>query len=281
MKKILSLLSISALLLFSACEEDTLTDFLGGGALSESEIADGLKSALSVGTDTSSAKLGVTDGYFGDAAVKLLLPIATQGAIETFKTKQINLGITTISGNTIYNGTTILGITIPGLKSKEEELILGINRAAEAAANQAAPIFIDAITDMSIADANDILFGGIDTAATAYLRSTSYIGLFSTYEPKIDAALQQITVGSTSISETYENFVADYNGTLAIGIPGFGTLGSLMNLQNITVSDLSVYSTNKGLDGLFLKIAEEEKDIRTNPLARINALLVRVFSFLD
>ena len=134
---------------------------------------------------------------------------------------------------------------------------------------------------MSIADANDILSGGIDTAATAYLRNTSYNTLFTTYEPKIDNALQQVTVGGTSISKTYEDFVADYNGTLAIGIPGFGTLGSLMNLQSISVSDLSAYSTNKGLDGLFLKIAEEEQDIRTNPLARINDLLVKVFSLLD
>jgi hypothetical protein len=258
-----------------------LNDFLGNGTLSESEIADGLKSALSVGTDTSSAKLGAEDGYFQDPLVKLLLPIATQNAIETFKAKQFSVGFLTISGNTVYNGTSILGITIPGLKSKEDELILGINRAAEAAANQAAPIFIDAITDMSIADANDILFGGIDTAATAYLRNTSYNTLFTTYEPKIDNALQQVTVGGTSISKTYEDFVADYNGTLAIGIPGFGTLGSLMNLQSISVSDLSAYSTNKGLDGLFLKIAEEEQDIRTNPLARINDLLVKVFSLLD
>jgi len=274
-------LSLSALLVFSSCEEDVLNDFLGNGTLSESEIADGLKSALSVGTDTSSAKLGAEDGYFQDPLVKLLLPIATQNAIETFKAKQFSVGFLTISGNTVYNGTSILGITIPGLKSKEDELILGINRAAEAAANQAAPIFIDAITDMSIADANDILFGGIDTAATAYLRNTSYNTLFTTYEPKIDNALQQVTVGGTSISQTYEDFVADYNGTLAIGIPGFGTLGSLMNLQSISVSDLSAYSTNKGLDGLFLKIAEEEQDIRTNPLARINDLLVKVFSLLD
>lgn len=281
MKKILSLLSISALLFFSSCEEDSLNDFLGNGPVSDSEIAAGLKSALSVGTDTSTAKLAVTDGYHGDPLVKLLLPVATQNAIETFKTKNINIGFSTISGNTIYNGTSILGINIPGLKSKEDELVLGINRAAEAAANEAAPIFIDAITNMSIADANDILFGGIDTAATAYLRGSSYSTLFSTYEPKIDNALQQVTVGGTSISQSYEDFVTDYNNTLATGIPGFGTLGSLMNLQSISVSDLSVYSTNKGLDGLFLKIAEEEKDIRTDPLARINDILMRVFSLLD
>jgi hypothetical protein len=281
MKKLFSLLALSSLLFLSACEEDTLNDFLGSTALSESEIAAGLKSALSVGTDTSTSKLAALDGYFGDEAVKLLLPLATRTAIETFKTKQINLGITSISGNTIYNGTTILGVTIPGLKSKEDDLILGINRAAEAAATQAAPIFIDAITDMSIADANAILFSGVDSSATVYLRNASYSTLFTTYEPKIDNALQQVTVGGTSISDSYENFVADYNGTLAIGIPGFGTLGSLMNLQSISVADLSVYSTNRGLDGLFMKIAEEEKDIRTDPLARINDILARVFAALD
>ncbi len=281
MKKILSLFALASLLFFSSCEEETLNDFLGSGNLSDSEIAEGLKSALSVGTDTSTAKLGANDGYHADPTVKLLLPEATQNAIEVFKSKQINIGFTSISGTTIYNGTSILGITIPGLKAKEDQLVLGINRAAESAATEAAPIFIDAITAMTIADANDILFSGVDTAATAYLRGVSYSNLFTTYEPKIENALQNITIGGTSISQSYESFVADYNNTLAIGIPGFGTLGSLMNLQSITVADLSVYSTNKGLDGLFLKIAEEEQDIRTDPLARINEILVKVFSLLD
>ena len=267
----------------SSCTDENLNKVLDtiGGELSDSEIAEGLKQALIVGTDTSTATLSAQGGYLNDPLVKILLPTAVQSSIDQFKAKQVNLGLLTVSGADIYDGINILGITIPGLKTKEDELIEGINRAAESAAATAAPVFVNAITDMTILDANNILFGGIDTAATSYLRGNTYSTLFNQYEPRIESALQSVTIGSTSVVDEYESFVNEYNSVLNTSIPGFGTLGSLMSLQTITATDLSVHGTNKGLDGLFLKIADEEKDIREDPLARVNSILERVFGALD
>ncbi len=276
MKKILFLLA--AVVLFTSCEELTNLD---NGALTESEIAEGLKSALVIGTDTSTKILAVNDGYFKDQAVKILLPIAIQTSIETFKTKSINIGFATVTGADIYDGYSNGIINIPGLKVKEENLLMGINRAAENAAGTAAPVFVEAITAITISDANNILFGGNDRAATEFLQAGTSTTLFTQYEPKIDAALKSVTIGSNSVVDEYEDFVLQYNAILNTSVGIGGTIGSLMNLQTVSVTDLSAHATQKGLDGLFLKIADEEADIRENPLARVTAILERVFGALD
>lgn len=267
---------------FASCETaDAVKDYLNT-ALTDEEIVEGLKSALAVGTDTSTEQLGAEDGYYADLAVKLLLPTEVQTSIETFKTKSINLGLVTVSGEDLYDGYSnqLLGINIPGLKSKEDELIKGINRAAESAASTAGPIFIDAITDITIEDGYNILFGGDETAATTYLQGKTQATLFNKFEPKIDAALQSVQIGNSSVVDEYEDFVNQYNSILNTSV-GVGTIGSLMGINTIATADLSAYSTEKGLDGLFLKISEEEADIRNNPLARVNAILQKVFGQLD
>jgi hypothetical protein len=282
MRIIQFLLSAALLLSWGGCTEDQINQVInGGGDLTDAEIAAGLKEALVVGTDTSTATLSAQGGYLNDPVVKILLPASLQNSINNLKAQTINLGFITVTGADLYNGTTVLGITIPGLKSQEDRLIAGINQAAEQAAATAAPIFVNAIGDITIQDANNILFGGIDTAATAYLQNATYGSLYNQYEPRIDNALQSVTIGNTSVVDEYENFVSSYNNLLNTGFPGFGTVGSLMNLQTITATDLSAHGTAKGLDGLFLKISEEEKDIRENPLARVTNLLERIFSALD
>ena len=267
---------------FTSCETaDAVKDILDT-TLSDEEIVEGLKSALAVGTDTSTEQLGAEDGYYADIAVKLLLPNEVQTSIETFKSKSINLGLVTVTGADLYDGyeNTLLGINIPGLKSKEDELVKGINRAAESAASTAGPIFIEAITDITIEDGYNILFGGDETAATTYLQGKTQATLFNNFEPKIDAALQSVKVGNSSVVDEYEDFVTQYNSILNTSV-GVGTIGSLMGINAIATADLSTYSTEKGLDGLFLKISEEEADIRNNPLARVNAILQKVFGQLD
>jgi len=274
MQKLGICLSFLALIFFtSSCEE--ISD---NSTLTEAEMAEGLKAALKVGTDTASAKLSVTDGYFRDQVVKILLPTEVQASIEAFKSKSVNLGLTTVSGEDLWDGYPALGIN--GLKSKEEALILGINRAAEDAASTAGPIFFEAITDMSIADASEILFSGNNRAATEYLQAETSLKLSAEYEPRIDEALQKVKVGNVNVVESYENFVQDYNALLNTNV-GVGTIGSLMDIQTIQASDLSVYATDEGLEGLFVKVADEEEDIRTDPLARVTDLLERVFSELD
>lgn len=279
MKKKIGLIAISALLVF-ACSKETVTDVLSGN-ISTSQIIDGLKMALNVSSDTSIAKLSQFDGYFGDPEVKLDMPLGTQLAIQALKSKTITVGFATISGEDIYNGTTILGIPIGGLGGAESELVEGINRAAESAANTAKPIFLGAITDMSILDASTVLLSSSDTAATAYLRNNTGTEMYNSYEPKVDSTLSAIMVGSTNVSDTYEDFVADYNNLLSTGIPGFGDIGSLTNLSPIQVDDLSAYTTNRALDGLYDKMGEEEVAIRTDPAARVSDLLALVFGLLD
>ena len=122
---------------------------------------------------------------------------------------------------------------------------------------------------------------GDNTAATTYLEGRTSSKLFNQYEPMIDASLKSVKIGSTSVVDSYEDFVGSYNDILNTSVGLFGTIGSLMNIQTISVTDLSAYSTQKGLDGLFLKIGEEEKDIREDPLARVNAILTKVFGQLD
>lgn len=274
-------LALSLMLAVPACTEEQLNDLSGGNELSDSEIANGLRAALRVGTDTSTATLSKNGGYLDDPVVRILLPKALRNNIDSLRASTFNLGFTTVTGEQIYSGTTVLGVQINGLKSKEDDLVEGINHAAEKAAGEAGPIFKTAITGITIQDARDILFGGVDTAATAYLRRNTASSLYDLYEPKVDTALQQVKVGNTSVVQTYQNFVSDYNDLLNTGIPGFGTIGSLAGLQPVSVTDLSAYSTQRGLDGLYIKVAEEEKEIRENPLNRVTDILSRVFGQLD
>lgn len=266
---------------FSACELDEIDDILNENDLSDEEIAQGLKEALIVGTDTATAQLGQQGGYLDDPVVRILLPPNLRNSIDDFRSQSLSLGFVTVTGEQLYSGTNVLGVSIPGLKSQEDELVEGINEAASEAAGVAAPIFVDAITGITIADANNILFGGVDTAATAYLRQNTGGQLYNEYEPKIDEALNSVKIGNNSVVKEYEDFVQQYNSVLSTDIPGFGTLGSLMNLNAVNATDLSAYSTNEGLDGLYLKISEEEKDIREDPLARVSSLLESVFGQLD
>ncbi len=279
MKKIFWILAFSPLF-FVACDKDTVTDVISGN-VSAAQIIDGLKMALNVSSDTSIATLSQFDGYFGDPEVKLDLPSGTALAIDALKSKSIDLGITTITGEDLYNGTTILGVTIPGLAGTESQVVEGINRAAEGAANTAKPIFASAITNVSILDASSILLSGSDTSATAYLRTSTGSDMFQAYEPKVDSTLNAIQIGNVSVTQSYEDLVKDYNDLLAIGVPGFGDIGSLTNLNQIQVDDLSAYTTNRALDGLYDKMGEEETAIRTDPAARVNDLLALVFGLLD
>ncbi len=281
MKTLFKSLLIVSVLSLPACSEDNPFN-LGNGGLTDAEIAEGLKEALIVGTDTSTSILSRAGGYFKDQAVKILLPDEVNSQITDFRSKSFTVLGITVTGDQLYNGynNSLLGLNIPGLKSKEDELILGINTAAEQAAATAAPIFVSAIQEITIQDANNILFGGVETAATDYLEDQTSTSLFNQYEPKIDAALQTVTVGGESVVDAYEGFVEDYNDILNTSV-GLGTIGSLMSMQTITATDISEHSTQKGLDGLFLKVSEEEAQIRKDPLARVNSILQRVFGELD
>ncbi|MBS1664041.1 MAG: DUF4197 domain-containing protein [Bacteroidetes bacterium] len=143
-----------------------LSSVKGGGAngLSSDDIVAGLKEALSKGTDKSTSKLSAVDGFFKDAAVKILLPPEAAKVEKTLRSA--------------------------GFGKQCDDAILSLNRAAEDAAKSAAPIFWNAIKGMSVQDGLGILKGA-DTAATGYLRKTTSAQLTAAFRPVIDTSLQK------------------------------------------------------------------------------------------
>ncbi len=273
------LISIIIVSLLSSCEL-----FEDEGGSDDPNIAAGLKEALRVGTDTAVSRLARVDGYLKDQAVKILLPDEVEEKIAAFKAIEIDIfGLETLTGEEIYN-TGVPLLNISSLAGLEDNLITGINRAAESAASEAGPIFFDAITGITIVDANNILFGP-DDAATTFLRDNTFQSLFNTYEPRIDVAVNSVNIGDQSVESVYNSFISEYNNILSTNIPtGILTsesLASLAGLEQIPETDLSAFATEEGLDGLFLKIEEEEANIREDPLARVTSLLQEVFSLLD
>ena len=215
--------------------------------LTNEEIVGGLKEALNLGAQSAGARLGVTDGYLGDQAVKILLPANAKTMIEK-------------------------AYAIPGaeiiLKPYLESVVEKMNRGAEKAATKAAPIFANAITSMSFSDAMNILKGD-DTAATGYLRKTTYSPLNQAFAPEINAAMDEVGAASAwnSLFTEYNSYVNPITRA---------TLG----LETVN-PNLGEYATEKALNGLFLKVADEEKLIRTDPLKRTTDLLKKVFKEQD
>jgi len=212
-------------------------------ALTSGEIAKGLKEALKVGTDTAVNRLARNNGFYGDKLVQIGLPKEANAIVK-------NLSKVPLVGEPLV-----------------EEAKKLINRAAEDAAREAAPIFKNAITTMSIADAVGILKGN-DSAATHYLRGKTYRQLKQAFLPKIKNSLSKDLVKNTSAEEAYQKLIDNYN--LAAKIPFSG-------LEPIKTNSLSQYATKRALNGLFLKVANEEKDIRHDPVARVNDILKKVF----
>jgi hypothetical protein len=225
---------------FVACEK--ALDILQKTGLTNEEITQGLKEALTVGTDTSVTVLSKTDGYYMDQAVKIFLPEEAQA---------------------IYSAID----KIPGGNVLLENTILSINRAAEDAAPGAKQILWNAVTGMTIIDGLTIL-NGADSAATTYLKGKTFDSLFVLFEPKIKQSLSKQFVGSVSAESAYTDLVNAYNTASLNGILW----------DQIKTNSLSKHVTQKGLDGLFLKVAVEEKLIRENPLHRISEILKKVFT---
>ena len=180
-----------SLLILSSCDlaEDLLDDI--DNELSTSEIIEGLKTALEIGTDTASSELSLIDGYY--KGNPLLATIQLPEEVELIRTK--------INSNSIVEG---ISETV-GLDDKFDDVILAINRAGEDAAKEAAPIFKKAITELTISQGLDILQGIVpidaglkainteydSTAATQYLRLITYDNLVGLYTPKINVSLDK------------------------------------------------------------------------------------------
>jgi hypothetical protein len=158
---------------------------------------------------------------------------------------------------------------IPDGKVLIDAAVLKMNRAAEDAAKEAIPIFSNAITSMTLRDATNIIFG-VDSAATSYLKQTTYNQLVAAYSPKIDNSLR-----SVGASQAWEALITPYNRFAS------SPAALLVKDARPINPNLSQYVTQRALDGLFFKVQEEERNIRKNPLARVSNLLQRVFGQLD
>jgi hypothetical protein len=198
--------------------------------LTNDEIISGLKEALQVGTERGTQKLSAVDGFFKDAVIKILMPAE---AVKVEKTLR-NLGM----GKQVDNA------------------ILSMNRAAEDAAKSAAPIFINAIKQMSFQDALGILKGG-DSAATKYLREKTSRELTEAFRPVIENSLTKVNATKywNTAFTSYNKFSSDKVNT-----------------------DLPAYVTEKALAGIFYQVAQEEMKIRKDPVARTSDILKKVFS---
>ena len=212
---------------------DAVTKPAGGGslgALSSSDIAAGLKEALRVGISKGADQASATDGYFKNALLRIAVPPEAQKVVT--RLRQIGFG------------------------PQVDKFELSMNRAAEDAAKVAKPVFIKAITSMSIGDAVGILRGQND-AATQYLRRTSGQQLVTEFTPIIDSTLKK-----NNATRYYNDLVTRYN--------------KLPLVQKVN-PNLTEYATGKAVDGLFILVAQEEQKIRENPAARVSDLLKRVF----
>lgn len=146
-----------------------------------------------------------------------------------------------------------------GLGSLVDGLVERLNRGAEAGAERAAPIFEQAIRSMGFADVEQVLLGG-EHAATDYFRATTYDALVAEFRPEVERALADV-------------------GALGIWSRVSSEVNRLPFLTREIETDLAGYATERALDGLFLKLQEEEARIRADPVARTTELLRRVFSY--
>lgn len=218
--------------------------------ISNDEAVQAMREALKTGIAAASKLLSKTDGYFGNELIKILLPPEAKSLMD-------NVG------------------KIPQGRQMVDDVVLRLNRAAEEAAGQVVPIFVDAITSMTVADGLNIIKGD-QTAATQYLQSKTRPALFKLFRPKVDAALSRPLVGKKSAKQAWEILVGAYNDVGAVANAGARTFGRPEPMPAIRV-DLASYATDKGLDGLFWRVGEEEKLIRKNPFDYAAKIIQKVF----
>jgi len=265
-----------------SCEEvDKILETTG---LSTEEVVEGLKTALNVGTDSSSTALSIQDGYYGNALVKIPLPPEIEQIESILKRKSLN-PLVAAAFNAVAS-------------SYFEDLRKSINRAAEESAKEAAPIFKESITSMSISDGWEILNGnnpadsglksaGFDsTAATQYFNTTTRTPLTNLYAPKIDVVLGKDLGLGFSANTAFSTLKTNYNNAydaaiLAASLIGGESYLTGQGLTKITTPTIGNYCTGKALDGLFKLVGQEEVKIRRDPWAWIETavgdILVKVF----
>lgn len=246
----------------AACNVATLQSLLDDSQLTESEVIDGLKTALRIGTEEAVEITSRPGGYFQDQAIKIFLPDEAQQAIRSLRDAP--------GGEQVYQKT---------ISPIVDDLIEALNRSAEDAATEAAPIFKNAITRMTVQEAWEILRGEYqnagDKAATVYFRDNTYNDLVRLFQPKIDNSLDKPLVSNFSANRIWNNFVRSYDAIAK------SPANLLMKLDPIEEPNLARYVTTRALDGLFVKVADEEREIRDDPYQYASRILEKVFGSSD
>ncbi len=193
------------------------------------QIASGLKEALTIGTQNTANRLSAPNGFFANAVLKILMPPEAQKVENTLRSV--------------------------GLGGVVDKAILAMNRGAEEAAKSAAPIFINAIRQMSITDAIGILRGG-DFAATNFFKQKTTAALTNAFRPVIGEALKKVDATKywADVFTVYNRFSS-----------------------NPVNTDLTAYVTERAISGIFHEVGLEEQKIRRDPAARVTELLKTVF----
>ncbi len=198
--------------------------------LSESEANGGLKEALSQGVNKAVSSLGAADGFFGNNAVKIPLPNSL---------KKIQKGM-----------------QLMGMGKQSDELVLKMNRAAEAAVPEAKTLLVDSIKKMTLADAKTILTGPQD-AATQYFKKTTSAQMSEKFLPIVTKATENVALANS------------YNK--------YAEMGSKFGVVKKEDANINQYVTNKALDGVYYMVAQEEAAIRKDPLGQASSLIKKVF----
>ncbi|MBP3942462.1 DUF4197 domain-containing protein [Sphingobacteriaceae bacterium WQ 2009] len=206
-------------------------------SVTTAEMSSGIKQALGNGLTTSINTLSVTDGFLGNAAVKILMPAEAQKIEKTLRAV--------------------------GMGKLCDQFIQSLNRAAETAVKEAAPVFVNSLSQMTITDAYNILLSGQQDAATTFFKRTTSAALASKFSPIVASAL-----GKNNVSTYWSQLTTAYNA-----IP--------LASEKVN-TDLNAYVTQKAINGLFTQVASEELKIRSNLSgARNTNLLQKVFGYAD
>jgi hypothetical protein len=199
-------------------------------SLTDSEVSGGLKTALNQGVEKAVDSLGLVNGFFGNKEVKIPLPESLQKVEK--------------------------GMKLIGMGKQSDELVLKMNRAAEAAVPEAKALLINSVKQMSLADAKAILTGPED-AATQYFKKTTSTQMGEKFLPIVTKATEKV-----QLAQTYNKYAE---------------MGSQFGVVDKEDANIERYVTNKALDGLYLMIAKEEAAIRKDPLGQASSILKKVF----
>lgn len=197
------------------------------------EAINALKGALQRGAQAAVERLGRENGFYGDPRVRIPLPDSLRRAEKNMRRF--------------------------GMGRHADELLVTLNRAAEAAVPGARQLFVDALRQMSVRDAKGILTGG-ETAATEYFRNTTSAPLRRKFLPIVQQATMRV-----GLAQKYNQYAS------------YGVRVGLVRAED---ADLDLYVTQKALDGLFFMVAEEERKIRKDPIGTASSLLQKVFGAL-